>query len=187
MSEDLANLSGEIADLTKTASNGGRGISIFTDENRDTYKSTYQIIKDIAEIYDELSDKNQAELLEKIAGKRSAQVIAAAIQNFQAAENAMEEMANSEGNAMEEMEIAYESLAYKINEFKETFVGLSQDVMSQDFLKDAVSGGTKFLELLDKIVNQFGVLGTLLPAVAAGFAFKNVGERTKHARFCTVA
>lgn len=59
LSDDLKNISGDIADLTKTASTPG-GISLFTDETKETYKSTYQILKEISDIYDELSDKNRA-------------------------------------------------------------------------------------------------------------------------------
>jgi hypothetical protein len=59
LSEDYENLSGDIADLTKTASTPG-GISLFTDETKETYKSTYQILKEISQIFDEMSDKNQA-------------------------------------------------------------------------------------------------------------------------------
>ena len=60
LSDDLKSLSGDIADLTKSAQHP-MGVSIFTDETRTTYKSTYQILKDISGIYDELSDKQQAE------------------------------------------------------------------------------------------------------------------------------
>lgn len=59
LSEDLENISGTIADLTKTASNPG-GISLFTDAAKTEYKSTYQILEEISEIYDELTDKQQA-------------------------------------------------------------------------------------------------------------------------------
>ena len=58
-SNDIEVLSGSIADLTKTAKTPG-GISLFTDETKQTYKSTYQLMKEISEIYDELSDKDQA-------------------------------------------------------------------------------------------------------------------------------
>ena len=58
-SNDVEVLSGSIADLTKTAKTPG-GISLFTDETKQTYKSTYQLMKEISEVYDELSDKNQA-------------------------------------------------------------------------------------------------------------------------------
>ncbi len=60
-------LTGTIANLTKTAQTPG-GISLFTDETKQTYKSTYQLLEDISKVYSQLSDKNQAELLEAIAG-----------------------------------------------------------------------------------------------------------------------
>lgn len=56
---NVEQLSGEIASLTKSASTPG-GISLFTDESKDTYKSTYQILDDISKIWSELTDKNQA-------------------------------------------------------------------------------------------------------------------------------
>lgn len=59
LTEEYENLSGTIADLTKTASKPG-GISLFTDSSKQTYKSTYEILKEISEIWDEISDKNQA-------------------------------------------------------------------------------------------------------------------------------
>lgn len=42
------------------------GVDIMQDEN--TYKSTYQILKEISSVYNQLSDKNQAGVLELIAG-----------------------------------------------------------------------------------------------------------------------
>lgn len=67
LSEDLENISGEIADLTKIDGKGG--ISIFTDDTKTEYKSTYEILKEIAAIYHDLTDKQQAALLEKLAGE----------------------------------------------------------------------------------------------------------------------
>lgn len=68
-SNDVEVLSGKIADLTKTASTPG-GISLFTDSSKTTYKSTVQLLREISAIYDDLSDKTQAELLEVLAGRR---------------------------------------------------------------------------------------------------------------------
>jgi hypothetical protein len=58
---DVEVLSGKIADLTKTAATPG-GISLFTDETKTEYKSTYQLLEEISEIYDDLTDKQQAKL-----------------------------------------------------------------------------------------------------------------------------
>ena len=166
---------------------------MFTDESRQTYKSTYEIFKEIAKIWNELSDKNQAELLEKLAGKRNSQVVAAAIQNFSTAEKAMTEMANSQGNAMAEMEIAYESINYKVNQFKETLVGIAQSSFNQDFLKSMVDSGIRVLNVFDDlspslsfILEQFATLLELVTKIAdfaggillliGGIGLKNIGS-----------
>lgn len=71
LSEEYENLSGDIADLTKTEKTPG-GISLFTDSSKTEYKSTYEILKEISEIYDDLTDKDQADLLSKLFGKTRA-------------------------------------------------------------------------------------------------------------------
>lgn len=182
LSDDLKNITGVIANLTKTASNSNQGISLFTDESKKTYKSTYQIMKDISAIWDELSDKDQAELLEALAGKRNSQVVAAAIQNFASAERAMIEMADSQGNAMTEMEIAYDSIEYKINEFKQTIVGLGQKALTQDFTKGFISFGTKIIEVLDSVIEKAGVILTILGGVVVHSGLKSIGLFSKTIR-----
>ena len=47
---DTEELSGAIADLTKTAKTPG-GISLFTDDSKQTYKDTYTLMKDISEAF----------------------------------------------------------------------------------------------------------------------------------------
>lgn len=101
---NVEELSGEIADLTKTAKTPG-GISLFTDETKETYKSTYKILEEISTIWNDLTDKNQAQLLEVLAGKRNGQALAALISNFKSAQESMDLMANSAGNAEKEMSV----------------------------------------------------------------------------------
>lgn len=60
-------LNGEIASLTRTASAPG-GISLFKDKDKTEFKSTTELLRDISEIYNDLTDKQQAGLLEKLAG-----------------------------------------------------------------------------------------------------------------------
>lgn len=173
-SEDLEELSGKIADLTKTASTPG-GISLFTDETKQTYKSTYDILKDISEIYGELSDKNQAELLEALAGKRNGQAIAAIISNFSAAEKSMDSMANSAGNAMKEMEVIYDSLDYKLNKLSETGTGVAQNLFAREDMKNIVDVLNSFMGLLDKTTEKLGLFGTATAGIGLFTGIKNVG------------
>ena len=107
--EDYEELKGKIADLTKTAKTPG-GISLFSDKDKTTFKSTYQLLKDISEIWDELTDKEQAQLTEKLAGKRGGQVLSSIMNDFSEVERAMTEMSNAAGSSDQEMEIIKDSI-----------------------------------------------------------------------------
>ena len=164
---DVEVLNGKIADLTKTASTPG-GISLFTDETKTEYKSTYQLLEEISEIYDELTDKQQAQLLETLAGKRQGQIVAATIKNFDAARKAMDNMTHSAGDADKEMNTIKESLEYKVNALKETGVGIAQNLFQRDDMKSFVDGltSTSVLEVVDKLTEKLGLFKTV--AISGG-------------------
>lgn len=174
LSEDLKNISGDIADLTKTASTPG-GISLFTDESKETYKSTYQLLKEISEIYDELHDKQRADLLEKLAGKRGGQVVGSLLLNFEAAEKALQEMEQAAGSADAEMSIIEESIDYKLNALKETWVGNAQEMLKRGDLGAIIDGLTKLSEAIGWVVEKAGILGTIGLGAGLFAGFKNVG------------
>lgn len=157
---NIEQLDGTIANLTKTASTPG-GISLFTDDTKETFKSTYEIISDIRDIWGELTDKNQAELLEALAGKRQGQIVSAMISNFDAAEKSMTSMAHSAGNAMEEMNIIYDSLDYKLNRLSQTGVSIAQNLFQRDAMKGAIDIATTFAEALDSLTDKIGLVGTI--------------------------
>lgn len=48
---------------------GITGVSAFTDDTKQTYKSTYDYLKDISEVWDELSDKQQSTIASELFGK----------------------------------------------------------------------------------------------------------------------
>lgn len=163
---DIEELSGKIADLTKTASTPG-GISLFTDSAKTEYKSTYQLLKEISEIYDQLTDKEQAGLLEALAGKRQGQILAATINNFFAAEKAMKNMAGSAGSADKEMNVIVDSLDYKLNRLKETWgTGIAQNLFEREDMKSLLNFLTKLGEGFDALTSKIGLFGTI--GVGAG-------------------
>lgn len=173
-SEDIAVLTGKIADLTKVASNNNRGVSLFEVGNPEQYRSTYDILKDIADIWDELTDKNQAQLLEVLFGKQRAQVGAAILSNFESAESAIVKMQDSAGNAMQEMEKVYDSLEYKLNQFKETWIGVAQNLADSDALKFGVDAINVFSSAIAGLIDILGPLGTALAGVGIAAFIKNL-------------
>lgn len=168
----VEELSGAIADLTKTASKPG-GISLFTDDSKTEYKSTTELLRDISEIYDELTDKQQAGLLEKLAGKRQGQVVAAILNNFGAVEKSLATMADSAGGAMREMEIIEESLEFKLNALKETATGVFQNLFAKEDMIVVIELLTKLMEVLDFLTEKLGLFGTALTGIAIYAFVKN--------------
>lgn len=178
---DTLELFGKVANATKTLENPS-GISLFTDESRQTYKSTYQLFKDISEVYDDLTDKQQAQLLDVLGGKRNGQAVAALLNNFEAAEDAMNSMANSAGSAMREMGVIEESLEYRLNALKQAGVGIFQNLFQTDELKSVIDGLTNILEVIDKLTGKLGLLGTAIAAIGITSSVKGVGELIKQFR-----
>ncbi len=158
--EDLENLKGEIAELTKTAKTPG-GISLFTDETKETYKSTYKILEEISGIWNDLTDKNQAQLLEVLAGKRNGQALAALISNFKSAQESMDLMANSAGNAEAEMSVIMDSLDFKLNHLSETSTSVAQNLFKRDDMKTVVDGFTSVMNVIDSLTSKLGLFGSI--------------------------
>lgn len=173
LSDDLKNVTGELVDLTKTAEHA-QGVSIYKDGSTTEFKSLVDYFREISEIWDEMSQKQQTDFLQKAFGKTRAQAGSALIQNFKGVDKALNEMTNSAGSADKEMETIKGSLEYKINSLKQTWVGAAQKMADRSVLGGTIDGLTKISELIQKI----GVI----PSAAIGggiFAlFKNVG-RTK--------
>lgn len=171
---DVEQLSGVIANLTKTAKTPG-GISLFTDSSKQTFKSTYELLKEISQIYSQLSDKNQAQLLEALAGKRQGQIVASIIDNFSAAEKSMQSMANSAGNAQAEMDVAMDSIDAKANKLKQTGVAISENLLSRDNAKTVLEVTNGIAEGFELATKHLGLFKTALLGLSVVGSVKNIG------------
>ena len=89
--EGMANSVSELREELLALTNGKVDIQI--DEN--TFKSTYQIMKELADVWGELTDITQANILEQIGGKRNANVVSSMLENFNVAEDVVKTAANS--------------------------------------------------------------------------------------------
>ena len=180
--EDLENLKGEIANLTKTAKTPG-GISLFTDGTKETYKSTYKILEEISEIWNELTDKNQAQLLEVLAGKRNGQALAALISNFKSAQESMDLMADSAGNAEKEMSVIMDSLDFKLNRLSETGTSVAQNLFKRDDMKTVIDGLTSVMNVIDLLASKLGMFGSIGLGAGLFAGVKNIGKIVQEYKF----
>lgn len=167
LSDDLVNINGKIIDYTKTAEHA-QGVSIFTDASQTQYKDFVQYFKELSEVWDEMDAKSRQGLLNDLFGKRGAQGGSAIIQNFATVEAALDKMSDSAGNADKEMGIIQNSIEYKVNAMKESFVGISQNLFKREDIGIVVTGLTKVLEVIDALTEKLGLFGTI--GAGAGIA-----------------
>lgn len=163
MANSVSELRDEILSLT------GNKVDIQIDEN--TFKSTYQILRELSQIWPELSDISQANILELVGGKRNSNVIAALLENFSVAEKALQSSSSSAGSALEENEKVLDSIKGKIEIFKAAFEDLSNTIISSDLVKFVVDAGSKILDVLNSIIKVAKTLPTLTGAFAAFRSF----------------
>ena len=150
--ENISKMQGQILNMTH-----GK-VNIFGDNGE--FRSTYDIMRDIADVYDELTSTEQANLLETIAGKNRANDVAALIGNFQRAIDMVNTAENSFGSASAENEKYVQSLQGRIDVLTASFQTMSESALSSDFLKGAV-------DVIDAVVNGItGLIDTfgLIPA-----------------------
>lgn len=166
LDDALSTIKSDLYDLT--------GVSVMQDSN--TYKSTYQILKEMSEVWGGLTDKAQAKALELMFGKLRANIGASVINNFSAAERAMDEMANSAGNAEAEMSIAMDSVAFKLNRLQETGTGIAQNLFDRDDMKIALDFFNSLAEVLDFATDKLGLFGTVGLGAGIAASVKNVGR-----------
>lgn len=173
--EDYENLSGTIADLTKTVNTPG-GISPFTDETKQTYKSTYEILKDISEIWDDLSDKNRAKLLEKLFSKTGANTGEAILENFSAAEQALKTMENAAGSSDAEMENIRQSIEFKLNSLSQTWVGTLQNLIDRGTVGKIIDILTSLSQGIGTVIKKSSELDLILPTTIGGISSYFLGK-----------
>lgn len=148
MANSVSELRSELKSLT--------GVDIMLDSKN--FKSTYQIMKELSQVWSGLSDVTQANVTEMIGGKRNANAVSAILNNFDVAESAMESAANSANVAWEENEKYLDSINGRLAQLDASFQVFSQDVLSSGLVKGGVSFLTSIVKFLDKIINLTGAL-----------------------------
>lgn len=167
VSEDGEELSATMNELIKSMT----GVSV---EGLDgELRSTYDILKDIGEVWDTLNTKQQELLSSEIAGKNRANVFASLMQNAEQLEKAYDTLKDSAGSALTEQEAYMDSLSGRINALKESFTAITMQIVDSDFLKGFISSMTTGVNVVSGFIDVFGTMPTIITAVIAGLTVFN--------------
>ncbi len=135
-----------------------------TDQNEE-FRSTYDILADIAAVWNNLSSMEQAALANAIAGVRQQSVFYSIVEQFQGASGAMDAMANSAGTLQESYAVVMDSTAAHVNQFKAAFQSLGKTLFPDSFLSNMADIGTFLLKILESVAKLANVVGGLNTAL----------------------
>lgn len=123
------------------------GVDILTDAG--AYKSPYQILSEIANVWKDINDMDQAALLELLAGKRAGSVMSAILENPETLKDAFESASDATGSALKENEKYLDSIQGRIDLFNNAVQTLWSNLLDSSVVKNIVDIGAKLVKFLD--------------------------------------
>lgn len=128
------------------------------------FRSTYDIMKDIAAQWDDMTSMEQAAIAEAIAGTRQQTVFYSIVENFKEASGAMDSMAMSAGALSESYDIYLGTTQAHIQQFHTAWQTLARDAVDSDTAKLFVDTGTALLKVADGLQR----VHMLIPTIVSG-------------------
>ena len=144
---------------------GLSGVDILTDTG--AYKDTYTVIKEIAQVWNQMNDMNRAALLELLAGKNRSNAMAALLGNLDDLEGAYESAMEAQGSAEAENEKYMNSIQGKIDQFNNAVQTMWKNAISSDAVKFFVDVAKGIVTIVDKI----GLLETAIGGLIVYFKY----------------
>lgn len=191
-SDILNNITGNIQDngpviseLTKTLEMPD-GISLFTDETNETYKTTYRILSDIASVWEQLDKDSQTELISTVSGGENIQPVTQLIESFDTARQSVILMSDSAGNAMQSINESTDGLNAKLNTLSETGAGIAQNLFGEKDMETATDAVNALGNALEWITGQLGLFGSMAAGAGLISGIKNIGKYVQAHGFQTI-
>nr|DAO24635.1 MAG TPA: minor tail protein [Caudoviricetes sp.] len=156
------------------------GVDIMKDSAGTQFKSTYDILKEISEVWGSLTDVTRANVTEMLGGKRNANAVAAVLSQFEIAEKSMKDAANSAGSAAKENEVYLSSITGKLAQLDSAFQQLSQDLLDSSLIKFFVDFATAAVDIADGAVKAAGALPTLTAAISGVLSVMQMSGKLKN-------
>ena len=133
-------------------------------------------MKELSQVWDQLTDISQANLLERLGGKRNANVVAALLKNFDTAEEVVKTSADSAGSALNENEKYLDSVNGKLQQLSSSFEEMSAAFLSSNLMKGLIDGGNSAIQVFTKLIDTIGSIPTALAAFTLARSWINVAK-----------
>lgn len=174
MKEDGEAVEGLIPKIEGALQKYTGGAVSMIDSTNGGLRSTYDVLKDLAQVYPTLSKEAKAYLNEVIAGNRQNKVLVAIMENWEDVEKAERTATNSAGSAMAENEKFLDSIVGKTAQLKNKFQEFADSVINSGLVKFVLDLSNAFMSFANNgvgnVIVKLTLLATLLLSVSAGFS-----------------
>lgn len=160
--ENMAESTSTLQAKLKALTHGKVDIMI----DADTFKNTTQILREMSQVWGEMTDIEQASALELMGGKRQANILSSLISNFETVEEVIETSMNSSGSAIAENEKYLDSIQGRIDQFTNSMQTFWNNMLDSDVIKGFVEFGTKLIKFLDSWPGKITAIAVALGALA---------------------
>jgi TP901 family phage tail tape measure protein len=156
---------GKVTKSVPEVANQFRAAGVEIMESADTFKSTYEIMDQLAKNWKNLTDVQQAALVETIGGKHHGTVVSAMLNNWTDATNSLAVAQGSAGSSAEEFAKYQESLVYRVDRLKASYEEFWLTFWDDEAIKTAIDGLNSVLNGLTNLIQTFGSLSVAASAI----------------------
>lgn len=173
--DGMVESTSKLRDLVK----GLTGFDIMADEAGTQFKDVYDIVVGIGKEWKNLSDIDQAGLLEALAGKRQGNALSAALNNISMIEDAYSTATNSAGSALKEQQEYEKGIQYSLDRLTASAQTFANHFLDSSLVKGVVDFGNTTINVIDKVTSNLGSLGTIGLGAGIFAGVKNIGKHIR--------
>lgn len=152
------------------------GIGVEVRESNNEFRDMTDIMADIGEKWDTLSDVQRANVGYAVAGTRQLNVLNSLFGSWEQYEQIMENIDDRTGMAQKNQDEWANSLQGRLEDIKATTQSIWNNVFESEDFKKILKTFNDILKIVDGITKHLGTWGTLGAAAGAWMSVKNVGR-----------
>lgn len=153
----------DLSDVETTLGNVG----IDLRESNSEFRNFGEVLDEIGSKWETYNSVQQRAIANSIAGVHQYENFVVLMENYGKALEYTTIAAESNGTAMEKFNVYQESAEAKINKTTAAFENLSYTTMNTDVLKGTLDFFTGTLNVVEKLVDELGLIPTLLGSISA--------------------
>lgn len=139
------------------------GVAV-TDANGNL-RSTYDILSDLSKIWDNLNNTQRAAIANMLAGTRQQNAFYSIMQNWQDAENIVNNAADGYGALGKAQSVYLDTIEGKLQQLKASWEELASTLLDSEFVKSGVEFLTKVVNGLDNLVESVSMTSVVLTTI----------------------